>query len=241
MKKTIALLCFWLLCFSVFSQENSTSTDKPSYFALSTGSSIPLQNFKSTDIKNAYAGFAKNGIKKDVLWGKDFNNTPWGVTGLFRMHKNPLDEGALASMAKTTHPSFDYIISAKEWKLYTLMAGAYYRIPVSKKLTIMPKAMLGLAYIYSPEINADFNNNSVTVATSFIESSHKLTNSYLFSIGLKSNLYKRIILLSNVDVLGAFPTFSAVKTTYGNGTTIYRTKSPTLLTFNYGIGIGYKF
>ena len=62
MKKTIALLCFWLLCFSVFSQE--TSTDKPSYFALSTGSSIPLQNFKSTDIKNAYAGFAKNGTKK---------------------------------------------------------------------------------------------------------------------------------------------------------------------------------
>ena len=121
------------------------------------------------------------------------------------------------------------------------MAGAYYRIPVSKKLTIMPKAMVGLAYIYSPEINADFNNNSITVATSFIESSHKLTNSYLFSIGLKSNLYKRIILLSNVDVLGAFPTFSAVKTTYGNGTTIYRTKSPTLLTFNYGIGIGYKF
>jgi len=121
------------------------------------------------------------------------------------------------------------------------MAGAYYRIPVSKKLTIMPKAMVGLAYIYSPEINADFNNNSVTVATSFIESSHKLTNSYLFSIGLKSNLYKRIILLSNVDVLGAFPTFSSVKTTYGNGITIYRTKSPTLLTFNYGIGIGYKF
>ena len=116
MKKTIALLCFWLLCFSVFSQE--TSTDKPSYFALSTGSSIPLQNFKSTDIKNAYAGFAKNGTKKDVLWGKDFNNTPWGVTGLFRMHINPLDEGALASIAKTTHPSFDYSISAKEWKLY---------------------------------------------------------------------------------------------------------------------------
>ena len=77
MKKTIALLCFWLLRFSVFSQE--TSTDKPSYFALSTGSSIPLQNFKSTDIKNAYAGFAKNGTKKDVLWGKDFNKTPYRI------------------------------------------------------------------------------------------------------------------------------------------------------------------
>jgi len=241
MKKTIALLYFWLLYFAAFSQENLTSTDKPSYFALSVGPSIPLQDFKSTDGKNANAGFAKNGRKKDILWGKELNNTHWGVTGLLRIHKNPIDEGELALMAKTVYPSFDYSIPAKAWNLYTLMAGAYYRIPVSRKLTVMPKAMVGLAYIYSPEINAVPYNNSVHVASSYMESSHTLTTSYLIGIGLKSNLFHRMVLISNVDILGALPTFNDVKTIHGNGTTIFRTKSPTILSFNYGVGIGYTF
>jgi hypothetical protein len=241
MKKTIALLYFWLLYFAAFSQENLTSTDGPSYFALSVGPSIPLQDFKSTDGKNANAGFAKNGRKKDILWGKELNNAHWGVTGLLRIHKNPIDEGELALMAKTVYPSFDYSISAKEWNVYTLMAGTYYRIPVSRKLTVMPKAMVGLAYIYSPEIFAVPYNNSVHVASSYMESSHTLTTSYLIGIGLKSNLFHRMVLISNVDILGAFPTFNDVKTTYGNGTTIFSTKSPTILSFNYGMGIGYKF
>ena len=241
MKKTVALLYFWLLCFAAFSQENSTSPDRTSYFALSVGPSIPLQDFKSTDGKNANAGFAKNGRKKDILWGKEFNNAHWGITGLLRIHKNPIDEGELALIAKTVYPSFDYSISAKELNVYTLMAGAYYRIPVSRKLTVMPKAMVGLAFIYSPEIFAVPYNNSVHVASSYRESSHNLTTSYLFGIGMKNNLFHRIVLISNVDILSAFPTFSDVKTIHGNGTTIFRTKSPTILTFNYGMGIGYKF
>jgi hypothetical protein len=230
-----------LFRFSAFSQENSTSIDKQSYIAVSVGSSIPLQDFKSTNANNANAGFAKNGTKYDILWGKDLKNPHWGVTGLFRFHKNPIDVEALTSVAKTAYSSYDYSISAKDWKLYTLMAGTYYRIPVSKKMTIMPKAMIGLAYIYSPEINVLAENNLGNIATSFTESSHTITPSYLFSIGLKSNLYKRIVLVSNFDILGAFTTFNDVKTTYGNDTSITRTKSPSFLTFNYGIGIGYKF
>jgi hypothetical protein len=70
MKKTIALLYFWLLCYAAFSQVNSTSTDRPFYFALSVGPSIPLQDFKSTDGKNANAGFAKNGRKKRHIMGE---------------------------------------------------------------------------------------------------------------------------------------------------------------------------
>ena len=237
----MALIYFWLLCFAAFSQGNSISPDRPSYFALSVGPSIPLQDFRSTDGKNANAGFAKNGRKKDILWGKELKNTHWGVTGLLRIHKNPIDEGELALIAKTVYPSFDYSISAKEWNVYTLMAGAYYRIPVSRKLTVMPKAMVGLAFIYSPEIFAVPYNNSVHVASSYRESSHNLTTSYLFGIGMKNNLFHRIVLISNVDILSAFPTFSDVKTIYGNGTTIFRTKSPTILSFNYGMGIGFKF
>jgi hypothetical protein len=241
MKKIITLLFFWLLGISAFSQEKTVSIGKQSYVAVSVGSSIPLQDYKSTDGNNAYAGFAKSGKKYDILWGKDLKNPHWGITGLFRFHKNPVDDGALASTAKTAYPSYDYTISAKDWKLYTLLGGAYYRIPVSKKMTIMPKAMIGLAYIYSPEINVVANNNASNVATSFTESSHTVTPSWLFSIGLKSNLFKRIVLVSNFDFLGAFPTFSDVKSSYGNGTSITRTKSPSFLTFNYGIGIGYKF
>lgn len=104
----------------------------------------------------------------------------------------------------------------------------------------MPKAMIGLAYIYSPEIKVVAENNLANIATSNTEASHTITPSYLFSIGLKSNLTKRIALISNFDFLGAFPTSDNVKTTYGNGSSITRTKSPSFLTFNYGIGIGFK-
>lgn len=244
-KKTTILLWFCLLSFSVFSQENSASIGKQSYIAVSVGSSIPLLDFKSTDGNNAYAGFAKSGTKYDILWGKDLKNPQWGITGLFRLHTNPVDNGALASIAKTANPTFDYTITAEDWKLYTLMGGAYYRIPITKKMTIMPKAMVGLAYIYSPEINVVAINNAGNSATFspvfFTEASNSVTPSFLFSIGLKSNLYKRIVLVSNFDILGAFPTFKDVNTTYENGTSINRTRSPNLLTFNYGFGIGYKF
>lgn len=240
MKKTTILLCFCLLSFSVFSQENSASIGKQSYLVVSVGSSIPLLDFKSTDGNNAYAGFAKSGTKYDILWGKDLKNPQWGITGLFRLQTNPVDNGALASFAKTAYPTFDYTITPEDWKLYTLMGGAYYRIPITKKMTIMPKAMVGVAYIYSPEINVVAINNAGNIATSFTESSSSVTPSFLFSIGLKSNLYKRIVLVSNFDILGAFPTFNDVNTTYGNGSAVIRTKSPSFLTFNYGLGIGYK-
>jgi hypothetical protein len=241
MKKTILLVYCLLLKFLAFSQESPVSIGKRSYFGISVGSSIPLKDFKSTDGNNPTAGFAKSGKKYDFFWGKDSKNPHWGITGLLRLHANPIDESALTSVAKNAYPSYDYNILAKDWKLYTLMAGAYYRIPGSKKMTIMPKAMIGLAYIYSPEINVVAENNLANIGTSITEASHTITPSYLFSIGLKSNLTKRIALISNFDFLGAFPTFDDVKTAYGNGTSITRTKSPSFLTFNYGIGIGYKF
>ena len=64
MKKTIALLCFWLLRFSVFSQENSTSPDRPSYFALSVGPSIPLQVLKAPMVKMLMLVLLKMAEKK---------------------------------------------------------------------------------------------------------------------------------------------------------------------------------
>jgi hypothetical protein len=231
-----------VLFFSAFSQENPVPIGTRSYFGISVGSSIPFKDFKSTDGNNPNAGFAKSGKKYDLFWGKDLKNLHWGITGLLRLHANSIDVSALTSVAKTAYPSYDHNISAKDWKLFTLMAGGYYRIPVSKKITIIPKTMIGLAYIYSPEINVVANNNNASnIATSYTESSQTVTPSYLFSIGWKSNLYKRIVLASNFDFLGAFPTFDDVKTNYGNGTSITRTKSPSILTFNYGIGIGYKF
>lgn len=241
MKRTIILATCLVLFFSAFSQENPVPIGTRSYFGISVGSSIPLKDFKSTDGNNPKAGFAKSGKKYDFFWGKDLKNPHWGITGLLRLHANPINESALISVAKTAYPSYEYNISAKDWKLYTLMSGAYYRIPVSKKMTIMPKAMIGLAYIYSPEINVVAENNLANLATSITEASHTITPSYLFSIGLKSNLTKRISLISNFDFLGTFPTFDDVKTAYGNGTSLTRTKSPSFLTFNYGIGIGYKF
>lgn len=241
MKLKITILFCLLLSYSAFSQESTNSKNRKSYVAVSIGSSIPLLDFKSVDANNINAGFAKSGKKYDVLWGKDLVNPHWGITGLFRLHKNPIDERALESVAKSTYSTFDYNISAKDWSLFTLMAGAYYRIPVSKKMTIMPKVMIGLANIYSPEIDVIAINNLSNIATSSTESSNIFTPSYLLSLGLKSNLYKRIALVSNFDILGAFTTFKDVKTTYGNGTSVTRTKSPSFLTFNYGIGIGYKF
>ena len=241
MKTTTTLLCFSLLCFSAYSQENSVPIGSQSYIAVSVGSSIPLLDFKSTDGYNAYAGFAKTGKKYDILWGKDLKNSQWGIASLFRLHTNAIDEGALESVAKAANPSYDYTISSEDWKLYTLMGGAYYRIQISKKMTLMPKAMLGLANIYSPETNVVANTSSSNVANSYTESSNAVTPSWLFSIGFKSKLYKRILLVSNFDFLGAFPTFTDVKTTYGNGSSLIRTKSPSFQTFNYGIGIGYNF
>ena len=241
MKKTTILAFCLMLGFSAFSQESTVPTGKRTYLAISMGSSIPLADFKSTDGANPYAGFAKSGKKYDVLWGKDLKSPHLGISGLFRLHTNSIDESALSSFAKSVYPNYNFTISTKDWQLYTLMGGAYYRIPVSKKMTIMPKAMLGLAYVYLPEINVVAENNLASIATSFTASSYTVTPSYLFSIGLGSAIFKRIVLVSNFDILGAFTTFNDVKTTYGNGTSITRTKSPSFLTFNYGIGIGYKF
>jgi hypothetical protein len=240
-KKTLSLVCFYLVSFSAFSQENVVALDKQSYVSISVGSSIPLQDFKSTYAKNINAGFAKSGKKYDIFWAKNLKKSQWSVTGLFRFHSNPIDNEGLELVAKNTSPANDFTISANDWKLYTLMGGAYYRIKSSKRFTLMPKAMLGVAYIYSPDVRIVANGAQGKVEFSSSKSSYTLTPSYLFSIGLKRNLYKNIILMSNFDFLGAFPTFSDMKTTYANGTSINRTITPSFLTFNYGFAMGYEF
>lgn len=112
MQKTIILVLYLLLNFSASSQESPLPIGKRSYFGISMGSSLPLKDFKSTDANNPNAGFAKSGKKYDLFWGKDLKNPHWGITGLLRLHANPIDESALISVAKTAYPSYEYNISA---------------------------------------------------------------------------------------------------------------------------------
>lgn len=246
MKKSAIILLTIISVNLTFAQDKIKETKI--FIGFSYGKSFPLGDFKSNDVKltNSYyyfnnnSGFANSGNKFDLFGGYALNNE-YGVTGLIRFQTFSTDANSFANELERINPSNNYYVDSNKWMFGSVLGGMYYNYPLTKKLTLQPKGMVGLIFGTSPEINISANDSNNTRVI-FVESGNSLGLGFEFGLGLKSKISDNFALMPTFDFSGGFLSFKNNKTvTNNNGTysTTTRTYNPSILTFNFGLSLAY--
>lgn len=237
MKSSLLIIIALVFTSQIYAQENND--DKKYFLGVSYGKSFPLGDFKSTDANGDNSGFAKTGNKFD-LFGGYYLDKSYGINALVRYQTYGTNATSLGDELHSLSPNINYAVESTDWKFTSVLVGGFYNVPVSKKMSLHPKAMIGFMFGYSPEIAVSATDGSTTGNLS-TESANAAGFAFEFGLGLESKLGKHFALMPTFDFSGGFPSFSDVKTTYASGGSVTRTYNPAILTFNLGLAIAYRF
>lgn len=237
MKNWISIIFVIVITFNMSGQ--NTTDESKYYLGVSYGKSFPLGDFKSDGAAGNYAGFAETGNKFDLFGGYNVNEKI-GLLALIRTQKFSTDAESLALEAQEIAPGTQFNVESKDWKLISFLMGGVYKVPITKKMSLLPKAMMGVMFAKSPEINVVATNGSIS-DNSYTKSEATAGFAYEFGIGLVSKLGKHFALMPSFDISGGFLNFNDLQTQYGNGSYLYRDYNPHVLTFNLGLALAYKF
>jgi len=232
MKKSILTTILLFFAFSYCIAQNK------GHVSFSIGPSFPSGDFGSKDANNASAGFATTGVVLDLSFAYKLGNN-LGFTGMLRGQANSIDNNTFASEL-SRQIGGSWTVESKPWSLGGLMAGLYGSFPLSEKVAIDTRAMLGFLNAASPEINIslDGSGGSAWVKQSSVTAS---SLSYLIGGGFKFDVGDKTCLLLNIDYLHSKPEFKNVTTTSSNGgAPIQSTYSLKMESVNIGFGIGLR-
>lgn len=237
MKKQIILLFFFVSSINILAQNNNAKSIY--YLGVSYGNSFPLGDFKSNDASSAYydPGFAETGSKLDLFWGCNLSKNV-NLTALIRAQKFGTDSESIANNAQKNYPTTQFFVDSKDWECISFLMGGNYKISISKKMSFHPKAMIGLIYAKSPEINVIAINGNLE-SSRYTESSSTAGFAYEFGLGLERKLGTHFALMPSFDLSGGFLTFNDLKTRYGNGSLLFRDYLINLNSFNLGLALSY--
>ena len=249
--KHLIFVALIVICFPVVAQDKTVSKEKTvvteKYLVgFSIGPCIPIGDFGSTDVHNSNAGLAKTGAIFDVSFVYKFNKN-FGISALMRGQSNPVDAQVIADgfAASMTVGSGVVTTKTSAWSAGYYMAGYYGAFPITEKLSVESRAMIGFANATSPMLNLN-----VKSGTSSVEVDQSAKNafafSYLFGVGFKLNVgKKRMYLAANIDYAGAKPEFRNVPITAlssSNVSSISKTSfSQSFESINIGFGVGWRF
>ena len=125
-----------------------SAQQKPSFFGLQAGPSFPVGEFSAKKLPDG--GFAQTGFSTSIEGAWFF--LPWlGAGGSAGMHFHPVDVGTLGYEKVITDPFMnDVYIRSDPYRSYTLYAGLFFQIPLSRRLAFTAKASGGVIYTQSP-------------------------------------------------------------------------------------------
>lgn len=232
--KKILLLILVVSAFSMNAQ--NTYNGYRFYLGASYGNNYPLGDFKDTDLNNKDAGFAKRGKKIDIYGGYNLNDNII-LTAVYRNQKFDADiEGVLGNL-EANNAGKSFTGTAENWNIDYGLIGAAYRVPLSPKFNIYPRAAIGPMFISNPSFNIRSNDNSINVARG---SESTVGLGYEFGVSLIRNIGRHFILFPSFTFSGGFANISDVTTTTNGGPQTQDIK-PKVFTFNLGFSLGYRF
>ena len=230
------IFLFVLISFqSAFSQ---TDQDAKFYIGASFGTSYALSDFKDTDINNPDAGFADNGKKLDIFGGF-FLNDKVTLTGMLRYQNFDTQIGSLVDDLNADNPGSNFSGSTEDWKVYYLLVGAAYKIPVYKKFALYPRIGIGPMVVNNPGMTISSPDTAIT--QNFSRSSESgFGFGYELGIGLKTDLGKHFTLMPTFTFSGGFATIQDVENTTDN-VTVTSDFDAKIQSFNLGLSVAYRF
>ena len=188
------ILCFVAIAILSATNSFSQTTFKKNTFSISAGPSFAIGNFSSTDPSNPLSGFANTGQNVNLFYTYQLNNHV-GIIGMIYGERNGLNTKAMAVEygkaldIPTNAPGEryqDWDVGKSNWLTGALMIGVsgIFKPAQSAKISIIAKALTGLAYLQSPKIHADSKPEN-GYAEINREKGNGLGQSYFVSGGLK--------------------------------------------------------
>ncbi len=231
MKQILILLTCLFGTSQVFSQEKA-------HIAISSGLSLPLSNYGSSDLNKENAGLAKTGYAID-LSGYYRINPHFGISGLIRHQRNGLDEDVLKAALSPFALGGSLDIKSKPWRINTYMVGLNGSVPINNKLSWESKFLIGASTVtpFDMEMNVSFMGINQSSKT---EGQPSTYGSLLLGSGIKYDLNSKFLILGNVD-FWITETQLKMKSTEPDGTTTTESGSyMNISTLNFSLGLAYK-
>ncbi len=243
MRKNILVLYVLSFCFltqaaQVFGQAPESDYPKKGYIGVSFGSSSAVGAWATNNTGNIYA---TGGYNFDILYGTKFSKY-FGFTADLRVAGNgsELIYDPSGGLTISNLGTFSYV---------GIMVGAYGEYPLTKRLYLDGKIMIGDLTFTQPGFNINYTDPSTNttynnVAT--VNSASSNAFSYLLSIGLNYDLSRRFNIFWNINYLGSTSinfTSDVTITNPSNNSTIDQkiNNNYSVQTINTSIGLAWRF
>ena len=205
-KLLLIILVFSYPSIKLFCQSNKGT------LSLSIGPSFPLGNYAKTDQANNLSGYSKAGESINISFNYKLNN---GVVfeAMLYGERNGLNTKAFANQFSEAgfftfygDPRYysNWTIDKKSWNVESLLLGVTRHWPIGKpngRISILAKTLLGLAYVQSPELNANSKTDTSYVILHQNNAS-AIGTSFLLSAGVEYRLSKKIGIVFSCDYFG---------------------------------------
>ena len=162
MKKTYLLLAVaTLLCFVLQGQVQTAGHQKTAFLTLTAGPSLPMGDFRSADLYNESAGFAKTGFNIDLQGGYYFTKNV-ALSGSAFFSQYSLDQQKLREQFAQEFPGSQFTLSLDHWQYYGFVVGPMVTWDASPKTFFDFDLMTGIANANSPKTEVTLEGTQAT-------------------------------------------------------------------------------
>jgi opacity protein-like surface antigen len=234
------LIFFSVVSFSLTTMQAQEKQDQNDlvFVGVSYGRAFSMGDFGDTDINNPDAGFAQDGAKLDLYGGYNLTDKTI-LTATFRYQNFETDIDNLANQVREQNEGINFTASTEDWKVYSLLVGVAYKIPLFKKFSVYPRAAIGPMLVTNPGIT--ITSPDVAITQNFTRSSETgFGLGFEAGIGFKTNLHKRFALMPTFTIAGGWATINDVVNTTDNAS-VNTDYQANVLSFNLGLSLAYRF
>lgn len=217
----------------------ATAQDQKGFVGISLGPSIPLGNFASKNVNSQEAGFAKPGATFDITAGYKLGGSHFGIIATLRGQSYAYDTQPLVNDLSFQAPQFNWNVENSTWRTGSFLIGGFGSIPISERVFLDARAMVGFANSTSPQLNI---TGTDLTDTFWVKRDSRSASSlaYLFGAGFKFDVAPKLYLLTNIDYMATSPEFSNVDLTTSIGDRQSITFKQNMGVFNLSIGVALK-
>ena len=199
-----------------------------------------LQSLNGTKTDNS--GYAKTGgfFSVDGAW---FFSKYFGIGGMLKYGSYGLK--GVDSLSQGYEESFDVDTtrtSVTNYKMWTIMPGLYFNLPLAKRFSLTARALAGIAHATTPAITVGIEDGGIEDPSAVQYSASKVTFAADLGVGLKYMIYKDIAINARADYFYTKPDFAIDNSTRNNnaGREITSYNEP-LESVNFSLGVSYSF
>jgi hypothetical protein len=214
------------------------------------GVSLPLGNFGKASTATSLvstngtigdnSGYAKMGgyFSVDGAW---FFSKYFGIGGMFKYGTYSLKN--IDSLSYGYEESFDVDTTrtnVTSYKVWSIMPGLYFNMPLAKKIAIDARALVGIASASTPQIYVGIEDGQVIDPPVIQYSASKVGFAADLGVGLRYYLYRGVSINVKADYFYTKPDFtiSNSKRNTNAGREIYSYNQP-LESVNFSAGLAY--